>query len=122
MAATLIALSTTALYSALSFIILIFNSSPQRYCSNPCICIINLESLILLCTYFLPVDRIDIPVLNGDFSKLKPKVQEFVKKNIEWCTPKALWICDGSDKEDHELRDQLEKEGLIKRLPKYKNW
>lgn len=64
----------------------------------------------------------DIPVVNGDFDKLSAKLRDFIKKNVELCKPKALWICDGSEEEDKKLRDLLVDEGLLMRLPKYKNW
>ena len=64
------------------------------------------------------------PVVYGDFNKLAPKVQEFVKKNATLCQPDQIHICDGSAAENQACIDFLIKKGVCKKLAheKHENW
>ena len=70
--------------------------------------------LAITLRYVFCFSELGVPVLNGSFDGLAVKVREFVKKNVDWCKPKALWICDGSEEEDHKLREALVKDGVIR--------
>ncbi|XP_019604137.2 phosphoenolpyruvate carboxykinase, cytosolic [GTP] [Rhinolophus sinicus] len=60
-------------------------------------------------------------VVQGTLDSLPAAVREFVEHNVKLCQPDHIHICDGSEKENRQLLDQMEKEGTIKRLKKYDN-
>ena len=61
-------------------------------------------------------------VLYGNLNKLPEKVHTFVEENAKVCQPDYVHICDGSEKEITTLTYMLQKDGMIKPLPKYENW
>lgn len=61
-------------------------------------------------------------ILKGDIGALSPAVKDFVEVNINLCQPDSLYICDGSEEENHAILTQLEEQGMIKKLKKYENW
>ncbi|CAG5122958.1 unnamed protein product, partial [Candidula unifasciata] len=63
----------------------------------------------------------DLSVIYGDINQLPNKVRHYVEENALLCKPDNIHICDGSDKENQILLYILQKDGIIKRLPKYEN-
>ena len=61
-------------------------------------------------------------ILYGKWNKLPNKVQNYVEENIKLCKPSTVHICDGSDKENELLLYVLQRDGMIKPLPKLENW
>lgn len=61
-------------------------------------------------------------ILYGKWNKLPNKVQNYVEENIKLCKPSTVHICDGSDKENELLLYILQRDGMIKPLPKLENW
>ena len=57
-----------------------------------------------------------------EVGSLSPKVQEYVKRQMEVCQPESVHVCDGSESENKALLDKLEKDGRIQKLEKYDNW
>jgi phosphoenolpyruvate carboxykinase (GTP) len=53
--------------------------------------------------------------------KLPPHVAAYVHKKAELCQPKDIVVCDGSEEENADLLQYMNKEGLVKRLTKYEN-
>lgn len=62
-----------------------------------------------------------VPVAKGEFHRLPLKVQKFIAKWIETCTPRCLYICDGSDGEAEEITAKLIERGLLTKLHKLEN-
>jgi phosphoenolpyruvate carboxykinase (GTP) len=62
-----------------------------------------------------------VPVTQGDFGRLPPKVQQFIAKWVETCTPASVHICDGSELEGEEITKKALKRGLLKKLDKLDN-
>lgn len=60
-------------------------------------------------------------VLYGNFNRLPSRVRLFVEENVKVCQPDAIHICDGTEKENELLTYLLQRDGTIKRLPKYEN-
>ena len=60
-------------------------------------------------------------ILYGKWNKLPNKVQNYVEENIKLCKPSTVHICDGSDKENELLLYVLQRDGMIKPLPKLEN-
>ena len=61
-------------------------------------------------------------VLYGNFNKLPKKVRFFVDENVKVCQPDSVHICDGSEQEIQLLTYMLQRDGMIRPLPKYENW
>ena len=61
-------------------------------------------------------------VIYGDASKLPNKVRHYVEENARLCKPDTIHICDGSEHENNLLMYTLQRDGLVKSLPKYENW
>ena len=61
-------------------------------------------------------------VLYGNLNRLPDKVRNFVEENGKVCQPDYVHICDGSEQEIQLLTYMLQKDGMIKPLPKYQNW
>jgi len=62
-----------------------------------------------------------ISVLNGKFDLLPSKVQDFVCKKIELCSPADLHICDGSATEAQHFTNLLVEHGTAHKLEKLDN-
>lgn len=60
-------------------------------------------------------------VVNGDLSKLSPKVRTYVEESVSLCQPEKIHICDGSDRENSMLIKIMLEQGTITALPKYDN-
>ncbi|XP_041375873.1 phosphoenolpyruvate carboxykinase, cytosolic [GTP]-like isoform X2 [Gigantopelta aegis] len=60
-------------------------------------------------------------VIYGDLERLPHRVRHYVEENARLCQPDSIHICDGSDKENDLLMYILQKDGILKRLPKYDN-
>ncbi|BFZ13452.1 hypothetical protein BsWGS_16490 [Bradybaena similaris] len=63
----------------------------------------------------------EFPVIYGDINQLPNRVRHYVEENARLCRPDNIHICDGSDKENDLLLYILQKDGIIKKLPKYEN-
>ncbi len=61
-------------------------------------------------------------VIYGDVANLPQTVRNYVEENARLCRPDTLHICDGSERENELLTYMLQKDGILKRLPKYENW
>ncbi|VDN53774.1 unnamed protein product [Dracunculus medinensis] len=62
-----------------------------------------------------------IPILKGDFMSLPPKVQRFIAEKAELMNPRAIFICDGSQREAQELIDKCVERGVLSPLKAYEN-
>ncbi|XP_055472052.1 phosphoenolpyruvate carboxykinase [GTP], mitochondrial [Psammomys obesus] len=60
-------------------------------------------------------------VLSGDMGQLPAAVRDFVERSARLCQPEGIHICDGTEAENTAILALLEKQGLIRKLPKYKN-
>ncbi|XP_019284900.2 phosphoenolpyruvate carboxykinase [GTP], mitochondrial [Panthera pardus] len=60
-------------------------------------------------------------VLSGDLSQLPAGVRDFVERSARLCQPEGIHICDGTEAENTATLALLEKQGLIRKLPKYNN-
>ena len=67
-----------------------------------------------LCVHNLSVSR-------GNLSVLAPKLKAYIEENAAVCQPDSIYVCDGSDQENTELLGLMERTGVLKALPKYKN-
>ncbi|KAL3860782.1 hypothetical protein ACJMK2_010852 [Sinanodonta woodiana] len=65
--------------------------------------------------------RRQLSVLYGNLNQLPPKVRRFVDENVQLCHPDNIHICDGSERENELLVYLLQRDGIIKPLPKYEN-
>jgi len=54
-------------------------------------------------------------------NRLPEKVRDFVEYNVRLMQPEDIHICDGSEAENKRLIDLMQKQGMIKPLPKYEN-
>lgn len=53
---------------------------------------------------------------------LPSAVADFVKGAVEECKPSNVHVVTGTAEETANILAGLEKEGMVKRLPKYENW
>lgn len=53
---------------------------------------------------------------------LPPTVADFVKGAVDECKPSNVHVVTGTAEETASILAGLEKEGMVKRLPKYENW
>ncbi|XP_047718035.1 phosphoenolpyruvate carboxykinase [GTP], mitochondrial isoform X2 [Prionailurus viverrinus] len=60
-------------------------------------------------------------VLSGDLGQLPAGVRDFVERSARLCQPEGIHICDGTEAENTATLALLEKQGLIRKLPKYNN-
>lgn len=60
-------------------------------------------------------------VLSGELGQLPAGVRDFVARSARLCQPESIHICDGSEAENAATLALLEQQGLIRKLPKYKN-
>ncbi|XP_050396702.1 phosphoenolpyruvate carboxykinase, cytosolic [GTP] [Patella vulgata] len=60
-------------------------------------------------------------VIYGDIGLLPENVQSYVEENVRLCRPDNVHICDGSERENDLLTYVLQKDGILKKLPKYEN-
>lgn len=49
------------------------------------------------------------------------KVQSFITKKVELCSPRGIFICDGSKHEADEIISKLIERGLLTKLTAYEN-
>ncbi|GAB1298895.1 Phosphoenolpyruvate carboxykinase [Apodemus speciosus] len=54
-------------------------------------------------------------------SQLPAGVRDFVERSAHLCQPEGIHICDGTEAENAAVLALLEEQGLIRKLPKYKN-
>jgi phosphoenolpyruvate carboxykinase (GTP) len=57
----------------------------------------------------------------GSITALKPRIRAFVEESAQLCHPENVHICDGSEKENSELINLMQREGMIEPLSKYDN-
>ncbi|XP_076449775.1 phosphoenolpyruvate carboxykinase, cytosolic [GTP]-like isoform X2 [Babylonia areolata] len=60
-------------------------------------------------------------VIYGELDRLPQKVRHYVEENAKLCKPDTIHICDGSDRESDLILYMLQKDNMLKRLPKYEN-
>lgn len=63
-----------------------------------------------------------LSVVQGDLKQLAPSVRKYVEEKAKICQPENIHICDGTEQENNKLLQMLQREGVIKPLPKYDNW
>lgn len=73
-------------------------------------------------SFVRPYQSIASQVLYGRWSDLPKKVQHYVEDNVKLCQPDTIHICDGSDRENQMLLYILQRDGMIRPLPKMDNW
>jgi phosphoenolpyruvate carboxykinase (GTP) len=64
---------------------------------------------------------VHVPVVKGEFTALPVTVQQFVAEYVSICTPKGIYICDGSAEEAEELTEKLVDRGMLVPLAKMDN-
>jgi len=57
----------------------------------------------------------------SSLSALPPHVRKFIEDQVAVCQPDGIHICDGSEGENKQLLNVLQKSGMIKPLTKYNN-
>ncbi|XP_048753018.2 phosphoenolpyruvate carboxykinase, cytosolic [GTP]-like isoform X1 [Ostrea edulis] len=72
-------------------------------------------------SFVRPYQSIASQVLYGRWSDLPKKVQHYVEDNVKLCQPDTIHICDGSDRENQMLLYILQRDGMIRPLPKMDN-
>ena len=50
------------------------------------------------------------------------QVLHYVEENARLCKPNTIHICDGSERENELITYMLQKDNMLRRLPKYENW
>lgn len=60
-------------------------------------------------------------VIYGDIDRLPIKVRHYVEEHARLCKPDTVHICDGTERENELLLYMLQKDGILRRLPKYEN-
>lgn len=53
---------------------------------------------------------------------LCPAIQSFVNEQVKVCQPDKVYVCDGSEEENHAVIQQLIDDGRLVQLSKYNNW
>lgn len=53
---------------------------------------------------------------------LRPHVRNFVEENAKIMQPEDIHVCDGSEEENAQLVQKLQKDGRLIKLQKYENW
>jgi len=66
-------------------------------------------------------NRLSIPVVHGELTRLQPKVRDFIERSASVCLPNAIHICDGSEQENVHILRTLQNAGQAKKLPKHEN-
>lgn len=69
----------------------------------------------------LLVPKSSIRVIYGDLGRLPNKVRHYVEEHARLCKPETIHICDGSDRENDLLVYVLQRDAILKRVPKYEN-
>ncbi|KAK6102665.1 phosphoenolpyruvate carboxykinase [GTP], putative [Brugia malayi] len=62
-----------------------------------------------------------IPIIKGHFESLSEKAQLFIAEKADLLTPRAIYICDGSEAEYKELIGECLETGVLTPLKAYKN-
>ncbi len=60
-------------------------------------------------------------VKGGELVK-NDSVRDFILQHAMVMQPFAIHVCDGSQQEVEQLLDEMTRNGMIKKLPKYENW
>ncbi|XP_033626346.1 phosphoenolpyruvate carboxykinase, cytosolic [GTP]-like isoform X2 [Asterias rubens] len=60
-------------------------------------------------------------VVKGKLEDLQPHIRQYILEKVDVCQPDNIHICDGTEEENVSMLNQLEKDGMIKRLTKYSN-
>ncbi|CAF1591582.1 unnamed protein product, partial [Didymodactylos carnosus] len=63
----------------------------------------------------------NVPLANGDFTKIPRQVQSWVAQMVQLCTPRGIYICDGSQEEADMVIQKLIDRGTLTQLRKYEN-
>ena len=101
---------------------LFFSISSRLIKTSPPLKRLNLLNSAPLSALINGQHRRGLRVIYGDVNKLPSKVQNYLEENVKLCQPDAVHICDGTEKENDLLMYILQKEGILKKLPKYDNW
>ncbi|CAF4216477.1 unnamed protein product, partial [Rotaria magnacalcarata] len=72
--------------------------------------------------HYVSIQKVgNVPVTKGDFQSVPPKVQAWLAQMIQLCTPRAVYICDGSEEEAEMVTNKLVERGTLTQLTKYEN-
>ena len=63
-----------------------------------------------------------VTVMQGELSKLSPRLRSFVEEKVRVCQPDQLHVCDGSEREYQQLVRLMQSQGALVALTKMKNW
>lgn len=63
-----------------------------------------------------------IPLLNACTVDISFKLRYYIEECASLCSPKDIYICNGTDVEYMQMLKILQKSGTIESLPKYENW
>ncbi|KAL6268111.1 hypothetical protein P5V15_001202 [Pogonomyrmex californicus] len=63
-----------------------------------------------------------IPLLNACIVEISSKLRYYIEECASLCSPKDIYICNGTDLEYLQMLKILQKNGTIECLPKYENW
>lgn len=58
----------------------------------------------------------------ASLSSLPSAVADFVKGAVDECKPSGVHVVTGTPEETANILAGLEKEGMVRKLPKYENW
>ncbi|XP_070167230.1 phosphoenolpyruvate carboxykinase [GTP] isoform X1 [Polyergus mexicanus] len=62
-----------------------------------------------------------VPLLNACTIEISSKLRYYIEECASLCCPKDIYICNGTDVEYMQMLKILQKNGIIKNLPKYEN-
>ncbi|UJR32745.1 hypothetical protein I4U23_020204 [Adineta vaga] len=72
--------------------------------------------------HYVTIQKIgDIPITKGDFQSLPVQAQKWIAQMVQLCTPRGVYICDGSDEEAEMVTLKLLERGTLTKLTKYEN-
>ncbi|KAK7113883.1 phosphoenolpyruvate carboxykinase, cytosolic [GTP]-like isoform X2 [Littorina saxatilis] len=66
-------------------------------------------------------DSSHLRAIYGELDGLPAKVRHYVEENARLCKPDTIHICDGSERENELITYMLQKDNILRRLPKYDN-
>ncbi|KAL6419818.1 hypothetical protein ACFW04_000010 [Cataglyphis niger] len=61
------------------------------------------------------------PLINACTIEISTKLRHYIEECASLCCPKDIYICNGTDTEYMQMLKILQKNGIIKNLPKYEN-
>ena len=72
--------------------------------------------------HYVSIQKVgDVPIVKGDLQSLPVQVGRWVAQMVQLCTPRGVYICDGSEEEADMVTHKLLERGTLTRLTKYEN-